>query len=169
MSRPMDSRMKTSEQNYAQAAIISKEVEIRNVLLAECQASRQPGLLADMDLRIDVRVTPQYDAKAKVIVLRTCFSLLGRCQSKEALKISATLILLYSIAKPEVLNPERLKLFGELNGAYNAWPYWREFVQSTGARMGLPQLIVPTFRVGRGISKNAVTPPRVQEKRIANR
>jgi preprotein translocase subunit SecB len=35
-----------------------------------------------------------------------------------------------------------------LNGVFHVWPYWREMVQNTLARMGLPPLILPVFRVG---------------------
>ena len=38
--------------------------------------------------------------------------------------------------------------FAKYNGVFNAWPYWREFVQSMTARLNLPPLTLPVFRFG---------------------
>jgi hypothetical protein len=43
--------------------------------------------------------------------------------------------------------PEELAAFARLNGVFNAWPYFREFLQSATTRMGLPQFVLPVFRV----------------------
>ncbi len=37
--------------------------------------------------------------------------------------------------------------FASLNGVFNAWPYFREFLQSATTRMGLPQFVLPVFRI----------------------
>jgi len=40
-----------------------------------------------------------------------------------------------------------LKYLFTINPISNAWPYWREFVQSMGARMGFPALTVPLLEI----------------------
>lgn len=49
----------------------------------------------------------------------------------------------------EILNANDLgdafKEFGRFNVGYHAWPYWREYVQSTSARIGIPPIPVPMF------------------------
>ncbi|HEX9883411.1 MAG TPA: hypothetical protein VGA79_05555, partial [Desulfobaccales bacterium] len=35
----------------------------------------------------------------------------------------------------------------KINPISNAWPYWREFVQSMSARMGFPALTVPLLEI----------------------
>jgi preprotein translocase subunit SecB len=32
-----------------------------------------------------------------------------------------------------------------MNGIYNIWPYWREYVQTTTSRLGLPPLTLPVL------------------------
>jgi hypothetical protein len=49
-----------------------------------------------------------------------------------------------------------LEEFARVNGVYNAWPYLREYVQTTVSRMNLPPLLLPLLRVG---------PPAVEQKR----
>lgn len=50
---------------------------------------------------------------------------------------------------PSDLKVTRVELsgFAKMNGVYNAWPYFREYVQSTTQRMGLPSVTLPVFRI----------------------
>ena len=47
----------------------------------------------------------------------------------------------------EVFSSDELNEFGQVNAVFNAWPYWRELVQSSLARMSMPILTVPVYRV----------------------
>lgn len=40
-----------------------------------------------------------------------------------------------------------LEEFASVNGTLHAWPYWREAIQSTTTRLGLPALVIGTYRV----------------------
>lgn len=44
-----------------------------------------------------------------------------------------------------VLKDEVLKAFSKKNVGYHVWPYWREFVQSTCARMSVPHIDIPFY------------------------
>ena len=37
--------------------------------------------------------------------------------------------------------------FAELNGVFNAWPFWRELVQASAMRMNLPPPVVPLLKI----------------------
>lgn len=52
-------------------------------------------------------------------------------------------------AYPEGLDfrPDELEPFANLNGVFNAWPYFREFLQNATTRMGLPPFVLPVFRI----------------------
>lgn len=46
------------------------------------------------------------------------------------------------------LSKDEIEAFSENNVAYHVWPYWREYLQSTAARMGFKEVIeVPMYRV----------------------
>lgn len=62
-------------------------------------------------------------------------------------EIRATFELSYAIPDEESFSPEELEAFAEGNAVFNAWPYWRELVQASLARMSLPPLTLPVFRV----------------------
>jgi hypothetical protein len=48
-----------------------------------------------------------------------------------------------------------LETFGRYNVGYHVWPYWREYVQNTCARMGIPPIPVPMYRLPASSAPNA--------------
>ncbi|MXZ73228.1 MAG: hypothetical protein F4Z04_17230 [Acidobacteria bacterium] len=67
-------------------------------------------------------------------------------------EIRGTFELLYRIPADEDFSSEELAAFAQINAVFNAWPYWREFVQTSLARMDMPVLTVPVFRIHRSDS-----------------
>lgn len=61
-------------------------------------------------------------------------------------KLDATFALVYALRDGAHFDPKCLQHFAEVNGAYNAWPYWRELVQSAAGRCGLAGIVVPVYR-----------------------
>ncbi len=84
------------------------------------------------------------------ITVRLSFSVVttkdGDPELDPLMQIDATFELVYSLESFEGIEDQNLQAFACTNGVYNAWPYWREFVQSTTTRMGLPALVPPVFR-----------------------
>ena len=71
------------------------------------------------------------------------------CQKKVVCKISTEMLAFYSIPE-EVLSHSSLaqrRLFARTNGLYSCWPYLREFVASSAARLGLPRIALPVWRI----------------------
>lgn len=62
-------------------------------------------------------------------------------------EISACLELGYRLPPDAQFSKEELSEFGNVNAVFNAWPYWREFIQSSISRMGLPPVVLPVFRL----------------------
>lgn len=64
----------------------------------------------------------------------------------DVMSLDAAYLLVYEINPAAEIEDFCYKHFSEINGPYNAWPYWRELVQSVSCRLGLPALTVPVFR-----------------------
>lgn len=62
-----------------------------------------------------------------------------------ALEITAVFALVYALSKP--ISDDDARAFAQLNAIFNAWPYWRELVQSIATRMGLPPPVVPLMKI----------------------
>ena len=84
------------------------------------------------------------------------FRLEGRPEESDKkdadLFIEATFNAIYEVPEDLKTNGDALDFFAQANGTYNLWPYWREFVQTTSARMGLQGLTVPTYRIQEAFS-----------------
>jgi len=66
-----------------------------------------------------------------------------------AFQIDVEFVVVYR-TKKETIDPndESIEAFGLTSAVFNAWPYAREFVQNTLARMKLQQFTMPPMTVG---------------------
>jgi len=58
-------------------------------------------------------------------------------------EILATFEAEYELNDPKKFNEDGMNLFLNRNVPHHVWPYWREFVQSTCARIGIPEIVIP--------------------------
>ena len=104
------------------------------------------------DIIFDVTTKARLEKELNLILVFPTFKMEARLEkSKDSspnIVIEAEFLLIYEIKNLEGIKKDNIEAFGRINGIYNAWPYWREFVQDTIARMGLPRLTVPVFRLG---------------------
>lgn len=113
--------------------------------------------------RKEMRVLVDYQAEAR-----------RSPKMKPEIGIGATFELVYQL--PEDVTPKKLEIrgFAHTNAMLNSFPYWREYVQSNVARMNLPPLTLPLFRITpppqAGTTKqarnarSAATPKRLKRK-----
>ncbi|MCY4626045.1 MAG: hypothetical protein OXE58_00580 [Acidobacteria bacterium] len=137
-------------------------VEIRGVRLREasCRSLVRPSELPEA-----MNVATSCDAKAgKVppedgaLYIAVNFGLEVHGEDAEeslVAEVRGTFELSYQLPEGEVFSAEELEAFAGVNAVFNAWPYWRELVQTTLARMSLPVLTVPVFRVPKPDSRDA--------------
>lgn len=151
MGKTTKAKAKATPTTMDLAARVSERVEIRHVRLVETLAKRkQPRGKLPERLNSDITVSTTTDADKLTIVVHPRFTLVGRfaddSSDEEGLRIEATYAAEYTVPTMEGLSEEDFKAFGELNGIYNVWPYWREYVQSLTTRMGFPPLTLPVLR-----------------------
>jgi preprotein translocase subunit SecB len=84
-----------------------------------------------------------------MLATQVTLSLVGKySDDREGLRIEATYGLAYQVDTLDGITNEHIKAFGQFIAVSDLWPYWREFVQSTVGRMGLPPLVLPLVRPG---------------------
>ena len=131
-------------------APVSQLVELDRILITEFSARRKS--LRDKlpaDINLSVQVKTDVDKTRGIVQVRPRFELVARYDETaagELLRIAAIFLLQYRLSSFEGLTKANFNAFGEMNGLYNAWPYWREFVQATTVRMGLPPFTIPVYR-----------------------
>jgi hypothetical protein len=135
------------------AAKVSERVQIQEVRLLACSCKLSAYDSSDpIHTHLEYEVNTQADENRMTISVMPKFRLragsTAQPTDKPAIYMEAIFLLSYGVKSTEGLTAANLQSFGELNGIYNSWPYWREFVQNMIGRMGLPPLTIPVFRVG---------------------
>jgi len=136
------------------ASAVSDRVEFEDIRLLRSRCQQTPDLLGSgqqtvqWGTHVDTHVDPE---TGRIFVLPSFRMQAHRADGdpKElSVEVGAAFMLVYRADSLSGLTDENYEKFGSINGVYNAWPYWREFVQNTIARMGLPRLLAPVHRVG---------------------
>jgi len=94
---------------------------------------------------IDAQLTPNEKKQQPVVAIRAGFELR------------------YKLPRGFTASRDELTSFAQTNGVYNAWPYWRELIQNTFARMNLPPVVLPLLRVARDIQQSKAEKARAQK------
>ncbi|MBW8041459.1 MAG: hypothetical protein FVQ85_15880 [Planctomycetes bacterium] len=131
--------------------LVSDRVQLKDVRLISCKCDQTPeATLGKKSYNIDYSTEVLADKANGYIIVTAKFHFEAFAESrtrKPVILIDASFLLAYKIENFEGLTQEGFEQFANLNGIYNAWPYWREFVQNTVTRMGLPSLSIPVFRI----------------------
>jgi len=88
-----------------------------------------------------------HDIDKKVITATVSFRVVANTADGRAyITIESEFVASYTAESLDDVSKEHIDVFGEINGTYNLWPYWREFVQTATVRMDLPALVLPVYR-----------------------
>lgn len=155
--------------------------ELSSLRLKEVDASSgalpaSPPARLSVDIEHSAEVSKEVQSESFVVFAQikvrvTGSSTAGRRKkapsSFPALSVRAILQLNYRLPRGAAFSRSDLQKFADVNGIYNAWPYWRELIQNISVRMNLPPLILPLFRIQR--SKNPRTGKSVNGPVVQNR
>ena len=137
------------------------EVEIEGVRLVEATAEtkvRSPEDTGAVDLLVNrtAGISEHQDNGTFFVVAKIGTQLVPEHAKEEPLvSVETSFELRYRLPEGLRVGPDTLTTFAETNGVYNAWPYWREFVQSMFTRMGLPPVVLPVLRVREAMEETA--------------
>jgi len=128
------------------------QIEEIRVCEASCRSLVRPVDIAESvgemtSIDVDVVKKPEGDG---LLLIRTQFNLEirgGGGEGELQAEVRGIFELSYQVPADEKFSSDELKGFGKVNAVFNAWPYWRELVQSSLARMSMPVLTVPVHRL----------------------
>lgn len=138
-------------------------LEIQTVHLHHCYAKVRPDfdpgrydkeeLLSqgfDALQSVDEIQFAESDASGYQFIYLLGFRLVDKAEDHESEDYEPKLQIIGSFAAKykcqRKLTKEEVEAFSQKNVAYHIWPYWREYLQSTAARMGLKEVIqVPVY------------------------
>ena len=142
------------------AAPLVATIEIQDVLLADSRVSCrhiQGDSIGKAYLKLRISETTfsvtRRDEGLGKFWIKVVFSLLalkregGDPGVDLIFEIEASFRITYKTSDSQHLTEPILDAFAKTNGVFNAWPFWREYAQSVTARMGLPPVPIPAFRL----------------------
>lgn len=131
--------------------MVSDRVELKDVRLISSTCRQTPEATTGKktyDINYSAKVETDKKKGYVVVIPEFHFEAFSEAKTREpVILIDASFVLAYKINDFKGLTKKGFEQFANLNGIYNAWPYWREFVQSTIVRMGLSSLSIPVFRI----------------------
>lgn len=149
---------KATQKNIEQGLLVSRRVNLVDVRLLGTTCKQEPGAIekGKKEYVIDSSVTLNVNEDNKFITVFPKFTFTAfteQNKQKPVISIEASFVLAYTLTTTEGLTKKGYEEFANMNGTFNAWPYWREFVQATIARMGLPPLTIPVYRLAESAKK----------------
>lgn len=63
--------------------------------------------------------------------------------------VDAAFVVVYELTPGPAPSAQDLDAFSRLNGAFNAYPYWRHFLEESLFRMAMPRITLPPFIPGK--------------------
>ena len=151
----------TAEQSALNAVLkrvasVSPHAELDCIYLAgsKCQfRTAKNDEPAGPNLEAAVEVNVDDDVVAAIVRLRfhAPSPMAKKRDGEEAVLVSAVFHVIYKLTTTGLPN-ELVEQFGKINGIFNAWPYWRELLQSTLQRMGLPPIVLPLLTAAGAVS-----------------
>lgn len=133
------------------AGFVAKLVQVEDIHLVRAVAERNfetdtpPPVIK---FGFDVRST--WNPESQRIKVKVDFSFRAFFDESEddqppPLFVEVRFALSYALTSTDGIDEQKVDAFGKMNGVYNAWPYIREFVQSTLTRLSLPTLTLPVL------------------------
>lgn len=155
-----------TETDLKLAMKVSDRIQLETVRLMSCDCKQMrfigPG---QKSFQIERTTDSSIDEGTNRIFVMANFTLktfeTGTNDKEPFAVIKASFLLIYQADSLQGITKRAVRLFGETNGIFNAWPYWREYVQNTIVRMSLPPLTIPVFRLF------APEKPKTPKKKIA--
>ncbi|MBN1590043.1 MAG: hypothetical protein JW888_11050 [Pirellulales bacterium] len=141
-------------------APVAERAQIQDFRVLKASMKRSEEVVFPLHVENQFRTSSRTDRESSTVVGVVVLTLLasrvkessetdgqGVCDSDPVIEINIEYQLTYEVSGITAFKDEQLNAFGCVNGLYNSWPYWREYVQSSIARMGLPPFVVPVLTV----------------------
>ena len=120
-------------------------IELKNILISNIKADLKHELLTE-GMKIVIKDDAQYEMREDDFIIKNKYILTAKNQAnKIALKIECVFIVVFE-TKYEITDGF-FEIYKDLSLPLNVWPFFRELVNSTTARMNIPPLTLPLLKI----------------------
>ncbi len=130
---------------------VAQKAGLQEISLIDAKVSRDPKVMTAGTLSLKHKCSTKILSSEKDALPILCnfgvIAFSGKSPDKIVMSIEASFCTYYVLKPIEEFNPTDIKHFAKINPIYNAWAYWREFVQNMTTRMGFPPLTIPLLKI----------------------
>ena len=152
------SQSNSSSLSIDKAIEVSDRVTLQDIHLVGCK-SELLSFPTEKDNVHEVtgRAIVNVDKDNNTIFVVTHFNLhTANNLGEELARLEADFLLVYDATSLEGFGTAHFNEFASYNGTFNAWPYWREFVNNMASRMQLPPLTLQAYRFGETLPTESI-------------
>ncbi len=132
-------------------ARVAQKAVLEEIYLVDAKMNRESKDISVKTLSLEHKCSTKIlSAEKDILSIRCNFGVAafsGKSPDKIVMDIEASFCTSYVLKPIEEFNPADIEHFAKINPIYNAWAYWREFVQSMTTRMGFPALTIPLLKI----------------------
>lgn len=128
------------------AVALQRNAEISTIRLIESNAKCRAPLSADLTISFSAEFHPESaECVGRNLNISThfCFKIINDADKDEMIVLQCVMGAEYELAEDFEPSSEQIKAFKEGPAIFNCWPYFREYVQTTVARMNYPPPTIP--------------------------
>jgi preprotein translocase subunit SecB len=123
---------------------IIESLDLDTLYLVELNSKfKEEFVSSNFCLEIDEKYT--FEQESTILKIIYTYKLSAKDESKEdaAIKVQAKYVVRYNIANDVTISKEFMKVFSDLTLGMLLWPYFRELINNSVYRMGMPTLVLP--------------------------
>lgn len=137
------------------AASLQERSEILNIRLVEsnanCKEPLRENMLNRLPFSLAVKFRPEtFEVVGRnlCVITRFNFKIISEKDKAELVVLSCLLEAEYALSEGFEPSPQQIKAFKDGPAIFNCWPYFREYVRNTVARMNYPPPTIPFLWIG---------------------
>lgn len=144
-----------------------QRLQIQSICLLKLDVERpESDPLGEWTLELNYKAKGRHDGPTVTALVE--MSLTARpaeaAGDATSFRIASTFRIVYLLAPGPQVGDDEAQRVADTNGVFNAWPYFRELLQSTLARCGLPAVLLPLARIGE-LAIHGTAPPTTTPRR----
>jgi preprotein translocase subunit SecB len=132
-------------------ARVAQKADLEEIYLVDAKMSRISEDISVETLSLEHKCSTKIISKEEDILSIRCnfgvTAFRNKSPDKIVMNIEASFCTSYVLKPITDINPDDIEHFAKINPVYNAWAYWREFVQSMTTRMDFPALTIPLLKI----------------------
>ena len=139
----------TATNLLALATPVSQKVQLKHINLWSGSIARQSDApISPMPTVYNQRFSTEFSRKSESqLDVKVTFVWFGKSDYADNAMVEAKFTILYELADLHAHSDDQIVAFSKTNGVFNAWPYWREYLHSTCARIGIAPTTVPALTI----------------------